>query len=171
MAKRFLKGASAPYMTVTDDPIMPTDVTNKKYVDARCLPTGGLAGQVAEKVTDSDFDVSWAHPVRVYDPNGKLVDAKVWTGKTVTDNEGRWTINYNNAGFSEWVRIQAQAVSNSNILGNMNIATVVGDPTLTSATGYSVESNSITSRLFNRGGQGLEVSGSGVRIDVTIIGV
>ncbi len=41
MAKKFLSGIKTDYITVDDDPILPTDGTNKKYVDGITLTWKG----------------------------------------------------------------------------------------------------------------------------------
>ncbi len=62
MAKRFLTGIACPEIQISNNPVNPTDGTNKQYVDARSLPPGGTLNQVLAKVSGTDYDVSWQTP-------------------------------------------------------------------------------------------------------------
>lgn len=59
MAKRFLTGIHCPNIRIDEVPILPTDGTNKAYVDQRMVPPGGLAGQALVKNSGTHWDVSW----------------------------------------------------------------------------------------------------------------
>ncbi len=65
MTKRYLTPIRVPYITIEDDPILPTDGANKKYVDdmfnIRGIPSGGTTGQVLGKVSNNDYDVGWVN--------------------------------------------------------------------------------------------------------------
>ncbi len=59
MAKRFLTGIQCPTIRIDEVPILPTDGTNKAYVDQRMVPPGGLTGQALVKSSGSHWDVAW----------------------------------------------------------------------------------------------------------------
>jgi len=57
--KRFLTGIRLPHIWIDEVPILPTDGTNKSYVDMRSLPPGGTVGQHLVKNSNTYWDVSW----------------------------------------------------------------------------------------------------------------
>lgn len=60
MAKRFLTGIHCPNIRIDESPILPTDGTNKAYVDGRSVPSGGTTGQALVKLSNTYWDVGWS---------------------------------------------------------------------------------------------------------------
>lgn len=168
MAKRFLKGLLSPFVTIEDDPIMPSDATPKSYVDERAIPIGGQPEQVLCKQSTDNFDLTWKFPHLAYIPTGLVDNFKIWTGTAQTNSSGFWSINFNNAGFTTWIQPFVQAESDTDNLQDQRVASVKVTSSRTRVEGYVMESNSLLGILPT---YAFKYAGAGARVNVLIIGV
>lgn len=96
MARKFLTGIISKFITGLDDPILPTDAVNKKWVDPKLVPSGGLYKQRLIKSSDIDYEYEWADED---DRMKKIVDeidsTLMYIGSAqpgTTNNSSTWSI-------------------------------------------------------------------------------
>lgn len=101
--------------------------------------------------------------------SGKWVNSNLpifWTGRTTTDANGAWSINFSSAGFSAAPKVFAQAVGASDNRGDRVFAEV----TSTSATAAAGGCSRATSSSFLGLGTTLNNAPTGTAVDVLAIG-